>query len=80
MSTILVPASNFTVLTSTLGNSVSFSKQSSDEGTIWEGFEINDSGVEILRFLQENNDPRTFAEDFRAKYGQKQYIYILLTG
>lgn len=55
MSTILVPASNFTVLTSTLGNSVSFSKQSSDEGTIWEGFEINDSGVEILRFLQKNN-------------------------
>ncbi|WKS53519.1 radical SAM protein [Corynebacterium tuberculostearicum] len=72
MSTILVPASNFTVLTSTLGNSVSFSKQSSDEGTIWEGFEINDSGVEILRFLQENNDPRTFAEDFRAKYGLEE--------
>lgn len=72
MPTILSPASNFTVLTSSVGNSVSFSKTNPDGGTAWEGFEVNDTGVKILEFLQEHNDPGTFAEQFRKQYGLEE--------
>lgn len=72
MPTILSPASNFTVLTSAVGNSVSFSKTNPDGGTAWEGFEVNDTGVKILEFLQEHNDPGTFAEQFRKQYGLEE--------